>query len=74
MSTSVNGRGPLRPKNRMMGGNEVLCTPTGRGLGVRPTTNTKQAGADGFLWIGNAGLSGGSGKKCNYGPTNGSFS
>jgi endoglucanase len=73
VSTSVNGRGPLRPRNRVSGGNEVLCNPKGRGLGIRPTTNTKQSGVDGFLWIGNAGLSGGSGKKCNYGPGNGRF-
>jgi endoglucanase len=73
VSTSVNGRGPLRPKNRVSGGNEVLCNPRGRGLGIKPTTNTGQSSVDGFLWIGNAGLSGGSGPKCNNGPKNGRF-
>jgi endoglucanase len=59
VSTSVNGRGPLVPRSKVHGGNEVLCNPPGRGLGIRPTTKTSTSLADGYLWIGNAGLSGG---------------
>jgi len=71
VSTSVNGRGPLRPRSRVRSGNEVLCNPPGRGLGIRPTTDTQQSLADGFLWIGDAGLSGG---KCHRGDVgNGRF-
>jgi endoglucanase len=71
VSTSVNGRGPLRPRSRVHGGNEVLCNPPGRGLGIRPTTKTTSPAADAFTWIGNAGLSGG---KCHHGDVgNGRF-
>lgn len=71
VSTAVNGQGPLRPRNRVRDGNEVLCNPPGRGLGPRPTTKTTSKLADGFLWIGNPGLSGG---KCHPGDAgNGQF-
>lgn len=37
VSTAVNGQGPLRPRNRVRDGNEVLCNPSGRGSGrARP--------------------------------------
>lgn len=64
VSTAVNGQGPLRPRNRVRDGNEVLCNPSGRGLGPRPTTKTTSNVADGFLWIGDPGLSGG---RCHAG-------
>lgn len=70
VSTAVNGQGPLRPRNRVRDGNEVLCNPPGRGLGPRPTTKTTSKLADGFLWIGNPGLSGG---KCQGDAANGQF-
>ena len=57
VSTSVNGRGPLVPRNRVRDGNEVRCNPSGRGLGPRPTTTTGFLGADAFAWIGNPGRS-----------------
>ena len=58
------GRGPLVPKSRVKSGNEVLCNPAGRGLGPLTISNriaqpTGYANADGFLWIGNPGGSGG---------------
>jgi len=59
VSTAVNGRGPLVPANRTIGGNEVLCNPSGRGLGPLATGNPGYRYADGFAWIGNPGRSGG---------------
>jgi endoglucanase len=60
VSTSDNGRGPLRPKDRVHHGNEILCGPKGRGLGPRPTSETGYAFADAFAWIALPGKSGGS--------------
>lgn len=59
VSTSDNGRGPLRPPNRVQNGNEILCNPPGRGLGPRPTTATGDPLADAFMWIGIPGRSDG---------------
>jgi endoglucanase len=59
LSTAANGRGPLVPRSRVRQGNEVLCNPSGRGLGPRPTSDTGYQWADGFAWIGNPGESGG---------------
>ena len=60
VSTSDNGRGPLRPKDRVHHGNEILCGPKGRGLGPTPTSETGYAFADAFAWIALPGKSGGS--------------
>jgi endoglucanase len=60
ISTSDNGRGPLRPKDRVHHGNEILCGPEGRGLGPRPSSDTGYAFADAFAWIALPGKSGGS--------------
>ncbi len=59
VSTSDNGRGPLRPKDRVHHGNEILCGPKARGLGPRPTSETGYAFADAFAWIALPGKSGG---------------
>jgi endoglucanase len=63
INTAVNGRGPLRPANRVKYGNELRCDPPGRGLGPRPTGNVtgkwSGSGLDGFFWIGNPGRSSG---------------
>lgn len=59
VNTAENGRGPLRPRDRVHEGNEVLCNPPGRGLGPRPTTATGFPDVDMFAWIGNPGESGG---------------
>lgn len=60
VNTANNGRGPLVPPNRVKYGNELLCNPTGRGLGPQPTTDTRFAGADAFLWTAPPGNSSGS--------------
>lgn len=64
INTGENGRGPLRPKNLVKQGNEVLCNPPGRGLGALSLSNriaqpTGYTAADGFLWFSNPGGSGG---------------
>jgi endoglucanase len=71
VSTSDNGRGPLHPPDRVKNGNEILCNPPGRGLGPRPTTDTGDALADAFMWIGIPGRSDG---LCHPGdPPNGTW-
>jgi endoglucanase len=71
VSTSENGRGPLRPSDRVKNGNEILCNPPGRGLGPRPTTDTGDPYADAFMWIGIPGRSDG---QCHPGdPPNGTW-
>lgn len=73
VNTAVNGRGPLRPRNIVTQGNEVLCNPRGRGLGPKPTGNppARYRNLDGFFWIGNPGRSGGT---CGIGdPGTGQF-
>jgi endoglucanase len=64
INTGENGRGPLRPKNLVKGGNEVLCNPPGRGLGPLTLQSdvaqpTGYAATDGLLWFTNPGGSGG---------------
>jgi endoglucanase len=71
VNTGENGRGPLIPPDRVHQGNEVLCNPTGRGLGPRPTTNTGYAHVDAFVWTSNPGESGGA---CGQGaPPTGAY-
>ena len=59
VNTGDNGRGPLRPPDRVHSGNEVLCNPAGRGLGPRPTADTGFPNVDMFAWTTNPGESGG---------------
>jgi endoglucanase len=60
INTGENGRGPLRPRDIVHAGNEVLCNPPGRGLGPLPTANTGYRRVDMFAWTSNPGESGGS--------------
>jgi len=64
VNTTANGNGPLVPSSRVRYGNEVLCNPSGRALGPRPTTLTGDPRADAFMWIGDVGRSGG---RCHAG-------
>lgn len=59
INTGDAGRGPLRPRNIVKQGLEVLCNPVGRGLGPKPTTSTGYANVDMFAWTTNPGESGG---------------
>jgi endoglucanase len=62
VNTGDAGRGPLRPRNIVKQGLEVLCNPVGRGLGPKPTTDTGYPNVDMFAWTSNPGESGG---QCN---------
>jgi endoglucanase len=66
VNTGDNGQGPVRPKDIVRSGNEVLCNPAGRGLGPKPTTNTGYPNVDMFAWTTNPGESGG---RCHDQPT-----
>jgi endoglucanase len=71
VNTAENGRGPLRPHNRIRNGNEIVCNPRGRGLGPKPTFNTGYPNVDAFAWIAYPGQSDGA---CRPGaPKNGVF-
>jgi endoglucanase len=59
VNTGENGRGPLVPRDVARQGNEVLCNPSGRGLGPKPTTGTGYPNVDMFAWTTNPGESGG---------------
>ncbi len=59
VNTAENGQGPYIPKDRANQGNEQICDPPNRGLGVRPTTHTGFRNVDAFAWIANPGISGG---------------
>src|SRR5205823_6574163 len=59
INTGVGGQGPLRPRDIVRTGNEVLCNPIGRGLGPKPTTDTGHPRVDMFAWTTNPGESGG---------------
>ncbi len=59
INTGDAGQGPLRPRNIVRQGLEVLCNPIGRGLGPKPTTSTGFANVDMFAWTTNPGESGG---------------
>jgi endoglucanase len=59
INTGENGQGPLRPRDIVHQGNEVLCNPAGRGLGPLPTTSTGYRNVDAFAWMSRPGESGG---------------
>jgi endoglucanase len=59
VNTGENGRGPLRPRDIVHQGMEVLCNPPGRGLGPLPTTSTGYHNVDAFAWMSRPGESGG---------------
>ena len=60
VNTGENGQGPLRPRDIVHQGMEVLCNPPGRGLGPLPTTSTGYRNVDMFAWMSRPGESGGS--------------
>jgi endoglucanase len=70
VDTADNGRGPKLNRNRVKYGNEQLCNPPGRGLGIPTTTVTGFRFADSFMWTHPPGNSSG---RCNGGPPGGVF-
>jgi endoglucanase len=75
VNTATNGRGPLRPGNRVLQGNTFHCNPPGAGLGPRPTTAVVGGyrHLDGLFWIGNPGRSAGECSKTPNPPPTGTF-
>jgi endoglucanase len=75
VNTATNGRGPLRPRNRVLQGNTFHCNPPGAGLGPRPTTLVPggHRHLDGLFWIGNPGRSAGECSKTPNPPPSGTF-
>jgi endoglucanase len=70
VDTADNGRGPKLNRNRVKYGNEQLCNPPGRGLGIPTTTVTGFRFGDSFMWTHPPGNSSG---RCNGGPPGGVF-
>jgi endoglucanase len=64
IDTSRNGAGPVE------GDPLYWCNPSGRALGVAPTTNTGNPQVDAFLWVKRPGESDGS---CGGAPSAGRF-
>lgn len=64
VNTAQNGNGPLWNRDRVHNGNEDLCNPPGRALGIRDTTRTGFRFADAFMWTHVPGNSSG----CGGGP------
>jgi endoglucanase len=58
INTGENGLGPIRPRDIVHQGNEVLCNPRA-GLGPKPTAYTGFRNVDMFAWTSNPGESGG---------------
>jgi endoglucanase len=75
INTATNGRGPLRPRDRVAHGNTFHCNPPGAGLGPRPTTAVPGGSRhlDGLFWIGNPGRSAGECSKTPDPPPTGTF-
>lgn len=75
VNTATNGRGPLRPKDRVAHGNTIHCNPPGRGLGPRPTTAVpaRYAHLDAFAWVGQPGRSAGACSATPGAPPSGTF-
>ncbi|MDR9368034.1 glycoside hydrolase family 6 protein [Conexibacter sp. JD483] len=75
INTAVNGRGSLRPRDRVRYGNSIRCNPPGRGLGPRPTSAVpaQYPRLDGLFWIGNPGRSAGNCGTSRGAPPTGEF-
>ncbi|SEE27689.1 endoglucanase [Streptomyces misionensis] len=68
IDSSRNGQGPWTPTASYPDAQE-WCNPPGRGLGVRPTTDTGNALLDAYLWVKVPGESDGSCTRGTAGPT-----
>jgi endoglucanase len=69
IDTSRNGQGPWAAPAGKYTDAEVWCNPPGRGLGLRPTTDTGQELIDAYLWIKVPGESDGQCYRGTGGPT-----
>lgn len=75
VNTATNGRGPLRPHDRVAHGNTIHCNPPGRGLGPKPTTvvPARYPHLDAFAWVGQPGRSAGACSATPNPPPSGTF-
>jgi endoglucanase len=75
VNTATNGRGPLRPHDRVAHGNTIHCNPPGRGLGPKPTTDVpaRYPHLDAFAWVGQPGRSAGECSATPGAPPSGTF-
>jgi endoglucanase len=75
VNTATNGRGPLRPRNRVANGNTIHCNAPGRGLGPVPTTavQARYPHLDAFAWVGQPGRSAGACSATPNPPPSGTF-
>ncbi|HYV15377.1 MAG TPA: glycoside hydrolase family 6 protein [Conexibacter sp.] len=75
VNTATNGRGPLRPHDRVAHGNTIHCNPPGRGLGPKPTAAVppRYRHLDAFVWVGNPGRSAGACSATPNPPPAGTF-
>jgi endoglucanase len=75
VNTATNGRGPLRPRNRVLHGNTIHCNPPGRGLGPKPTKDVpdRYPHLDAFAWVGQPGRSAGECSATPNPPPSGTF-
>lgn len=75
INTAVNGKGSLRPRDRVRFGNSIRCNPPGRGLGPRPSSAVppQYPLLDGVFWIGNPGRSAGNCGTSRGAPPTGTF-
>jgi len=51
IDTSRNGQGPWAPPEGVYPDAQDWCNPPGRGLGLRPTTDTGNPLVDAYLWV-----------------------
>ena len=51
IDTSRNGQGPWTPPEGVYPDAQDWCNPPGRGLGLRPTTDTGNPLVDAYLWV-----------------------
>jgi endoglucanase len=68
IDTSRNGQGPWMPGTHPAGDPQDWCNPPGRGLGIRPTTDTGAALLDAYLWMKIPGASDGGCYRWTSGP------
>jgi endoglucanase len=68
VDTSRNGQGPWTPPTGVYPDAQDWCNPPGRGLGIRPTTETGDPLIDARLWVKRPGESDGSCTRGTAGP------
>jgi len=68
VDTSRNGQGPWTPPAGVYSDAQDWCNPPGRGLGIRPTTDTGNPLIDARLWVKRPGESDGSCTRGTAGP------